>query len=85
MISLELDKHIARVRRLANGGAIIHFLDTGETFIGLNVDGKIDLCRASRLSRGAAHRLVDALTDADPAQKTHYHMLIDEEANSNVQ
>ena len=79
MISLELDKHIARVRRLANGGAIIHFLDTGETFIGLNVDGKIDLCRASRLSRGAAHRIVDAMIDANAEQKQTYHRLIGEE------
>ena len=85
MISLEMNQQIARVRRLANGGAIVYLPDSGEVFIGQNFDGKIDLCRASRLSRGAAHRLVDALTDADPAQKTHYHMLIDEEANSNVQ
>ena len=85
MISLDMDRHTARVRRLANGGAIVYMPDSGEVFIWQNIDGKIDLCRASRLSRGAAHRLVDALTDADPAQKTHYHVLIDEEANSNVQ
>ena len=80
MISLELDKRTARVRRLANGGAIVYLPETGETFIGLNVDGKIDMSRASRLSRGAAHRIVDAMVDADPAQKNHYHRLIDEEA-----
>ena len=80
MISLELDARTARVRRLANGGAIIHFPATGETFIGQNIDGKIDLCRASRLSRGAAHRLVNAMTDADAELKQVYHRLIDEEA-----
>ena len=80
MISLELDARIARVRRFANGGAIIHFPATGETFIGQNIDGKLDLCRASRLSRGAAHRLVNALTDADAELKQVYHRLIDEEA-----
>ena len=77
MISLELDKHTARVRRLANGGAIVYLPDSGEVFIGQNFDGKIDLRRASRLSRGAAHRLVDAMTDADAEQKTRYHELID--------
>lgn len=77
MISLELDARTARVRRFANGGAIIHFPATGETFIGQNIDGKIDMSRASRLSRGAAHRLVDAMTDADAELKTRYHELID--------
>ncbi len=84
MFSLEMDKRTARVRRLAGGGAIVYLPETGETFIGLNVDGKIDMSRASRLSRGAAHRLVDALTDADAEQKSHYHKLIDEEVNTNV-
>lgn len=80
MISLDMDKRTARVRRLANGGALIHFPDTGETFVGLNITDKLDVSRASRLSRGAAHRVVDAMADADPAQKNHYHRLIDEEA-----
>lgn len=77
MISLDMDKRTARVRRLANGGAILYLPDSGKVFIGLNVDGKIDMSRASRLSRGAAHRLVDAMTDADAEQKTRYHELID--------
>ena len=84
MISIEWDKRTARVRRLANGGAIVYLPDSGEIFIWQNIDGKIDLRRASRLSRGAAHRLVDALSDADAEQKSHYHKLIDEEVNTNV-
>lgn len=84
MISREMDRHIARVRRLANGGAIVYLPDSGEVFIGQNFDGKIDLRRASRLSRGAAHRLVDALSDADAAQKQTYHRLIDNKDISNA-
>ena len=79
-----MDRHIARVRRLANGGAIVYLPDSGEVFIGQNFDGKIDLRRASRLSRGAAHRLVDALSDADAAQKQTYHRLIDNKDISNA-
>lgn len=82
MISIEWDKRTARVRRLANGGAIVYLPDSGEVFIGQNFDGKIDLRRASRLSLGAAHRLVDAMTDATAAQKQAYHQLIDHEVNN---
>ena len=85
MISLEMNQQIARVRRLANGGAIVYLPDSGEVFIGQNFDGKIDLCRAYRLSRGAAHRLVDAMTDADAEQKQTYHQLIDNKEISNAE
>ena len=84
MFSLEMDKRTARVRRLAGGGAIVYLPETGETFIGMNIADRLDGSRASRLSRGAVHRLVDALTDANAEQKSHYHKLIDEEVNTNV-
>ena len=85
MISLEMNQQIARVRRLANGGAIVYLPETGEVCVCQNVDGKIDLRRASRLSRGAAHRLVDAMTDADAEQKQTYHQLIDNKEISNAE
>ncbi len=84
MISLELARHTARVRRLAGGGAIVYLPETGEVCVCQNVDGKIDMRRTSRLSRGAAHRLVDAMTDADAEQKQTYHLLIDNKEISNA-
>ncbi len=76
----EQAERVAQVRRLANGGAIVYLPETGEVCVCQNVDGKIDMSLASRLSRGAAHRLIDALTDADAELKQTYHRLIDEEA-----
>ncbi len=84
MISLDMDRHTARVRRLAGGGAIVYLPKTGEVFIGQNFDGKIDLSRFSRLSRGAAHRLIDALTDADAELKKAYHRMINQGEVSNA-
>ncbi len=81
MIFLELNARTARVRRFANGGALVFFAASGEAlFLDRIASEKFDLSRASRLSRGAAHRLVDALTDANVELKQTYHRLIDEEA-----
>ena len=84
MFSLEMDKRTARVRRLANGDALVYIPATGEVIIGQNLADRIDTSQASRLSRGAAHRLVDAMIDADQAQKNKYHLLINNEV-TNVQ
>lgn len=79
MISITQAERTAQVRRLAQGALLIHFPDIGETFVGLNLANLLDISRARRLSRGAAHRVVDAM-DAIAEQKAYYHKLIDEEA-----
>ncbi len=77
MTSVKQAERVAQARRLADGAISVHFQATGETFVCLNIVDKLDTSRASRLSRGAAHRLVDAMPDADAARKRFYHQLID--------
>ena len=73
----EQAERVAQVRRLAKGAMILHFQDNGETVVCLNMDGKLDTSRARRLSRGAAHRLVNAMNTTTEMKK-NYHQLIDE-------
>jgi len=75
----------ARIRKLAGGWTLIDIRNAETTLVVANATRLFDLSRCRRLSRGAAHRIVNAMADASEAVKAHYHQLIDATKEGEVQ
>ena len=70
----------ARIRHLVGGYTIISIPDRGAAVIVMNPPNRppiFDFSKCKRMSRGAAHRVVNSMGDAGQGLKVLYHSLID--------
>ena len=79
-LKMAIGNGAARIRRLAHGYVLISVPDMEFAALLMNPAGQqplFDFTRCKRMSRGAAHRVVDSM-DASTELKHAYHQLIDE-------
>lgn len=70
----------ARIRHLEGGYTLISIPDAELAVVLMNPAGRpiFDFSKCKRMSRGAAHRVVDTMSDAGQELKAYYHNLIDQ-------
>ncbi len=75
-----MQQGVTYIRRMANGRALVWNPTT--TLVTIAIDPKdrqmFNYSQAKRMSRGMAHRVVNAMEDASEPQKKVYHGWIDE-------
>lgn len=70
----------ARIRHLVGGYTIISIPDAETAVLVMNPPNRppiFDFSKCKRMSRGAAHRVVNSMDDAGQGLKALYHSLID--------
>lgn len=80
-LKMAIGNGAARIRRLAHGYVLISVPDMEFAALLMNPAGQqplFDFTKCRRMSRGAAHRVVDSMDDASTELKHAYHQLIDE-------
>lgn len=70
----------ARIRHLAAGYTLVSIPDAELAAVLVNPAGRpiFDFSKCKRMSRGAAHRVVNTMADAGQELKAFYHGLIDQ-------